>query len=111
MDLTTALFGFEPATTLAATALVAGLLVGLVLDLTGGLALGFEADFALALAAGLEEAFKAGLAACLVDKLETDLGIGFDGVLLKGLANLAMGLVAALGLGFAAAIVFFLPRG
>ena len=91
MDLTTALLGFEPATTLVATALVAGLLVGLVLDLTGGLALGFEADFALGLAAGLEETFKAGLAADLV----ADLGIGFDGVLLKGLANLAMGLVAA----------------
>jgi hypothetical protein len=47
----------------------------------------------------------------LVAGLVTDLATGFDGVLLTGLADLAMGLVAALGLGFAAAIVFFLPRG
>ncbi len=74
-----------------------------MLDLSGVLALGFKTDLTLGLAAGLEEAFTAGLAACL--------GADFDGDLLKGLADLAIDLFTALGLGFAAAIVFFLPRG
>jgi hypothetical protein len=118
--LTAALFGLELAEVLTATLLTifeigffAGLAAAVGTAFGAGLANGLEIAFAVSLLEGLATDLALGLALGLA----ADLGIALatalsdleDFVGLVGLVGLATGLEAALGLGFEAAIVFFLP--
>lgn len=99
-DLTTGLLDLALAASLLADCgLVFGLAFGLALGFAKGLEDTFDVGFATVLTAGWRKDFATCFAAGLEDTFAT------------GLEVLATGLVAAFGLGFAAAIVFFLPRG
>lgn len=108
--MTAGLFDLELAEDLTAT-----LLTILEIGFFTGLTAALETAFAVVLTSGLETPFAVslpeGCATDLAFGLATDLGVALATGLagLEDLEGLATGFDAALGLGFAAAIVFFLP--